>query len=114
MSLPTSYIATTSNNFAMQSSSVLVFSPTPTYSLYCEIETSLTTVGFIDWPRTLEAAMVTVPCPSNQNAASVRVCMRGGVWGVIDDAQCEPGSHIVQILAELHQVRYTINIMDAS
>ncbi len=101
----TSYVATTSDNVIAESTSFPVtVSPTPMLSEYCESETSLTAVGFIDWPRTLESIVATVPCPSDQNAASVRLCLHDGEWGMIDLSQCELGSDIVQVLAKLKQV----------
>ena len=105
IAMSTNYIATTEEKRASSSSITITPTPVTAVPVYCAAETTLTTFGFFDWPRMLEVTLATVPCPSNEIAVGFRQCLSGGVWGMVNDSLCEPGSPAVQVLATIAQVR---------
>ena len=105
IAMSTSYITTTQEKRPSSSSITITSTPVTAVPVYCAAETTLTTIGFLDWPRILEVTLATVPCPSNEITAGFRQCLSGGVWGMVNDSPCGPGSPAVQVLAIITQVR---------
>lgn len=78
--------------------------PTPTAMEFCPSETTLTSSGYSDWPRSPSATLVQLQCPS-AGGVVYRVCMATGMWGSANDSLCEEGSPVVRLLATITQVR---------
>ena len=82
--------------------------PTPTpLAVYCEEDFTLTSVGRLDWPRTMVVAIATIPCPASVNAA-YRECLREGVWGVVNDSLCVVEVTASQLLDSINKVSQTV------